>query len=450
MFGNGVTFGFLDIASGGLTQATVLPDLSLTTGNLSDWFKFTITRDGQTGQFASVTFDQNQSHLQIALYSSGDTTVPIEEGVADGDVSQADGDVNRIDLQGLAAGTYYIEVTGSNPIADYDLEVDATIAPPTLTPTLDWAQPNSQSAPYDLRSVSGSQSFTGLAINTPNLPDWFEFATTAPGEDGDDVEIDFDNNAGDLDLALYNSNSPSAAPIKISETTNNREQVPLSNLPAGEYYIKVYGYEGATNDAYVLTINAPQTKVLPDALQPNNIPTLATNLDDASNIRNLDNLAVTLGSQEWFRFTLPNTGTATNPSIGTSADLVSIDFDNLDSGGALQLRLFGANQTLLQTSDTATGEQVVSLAGLKSGVTYYVEVLGAPSGRFEYVRPARRRRGTHRDAELDPHVDQCLDHHGLHDGRQPRALRQAKPHPDAERGRPVAGERQDRRAARSE
>ncbi len=85
-YGNGFSIGTLDISSGGLTQSTILPDLSLTTGALSDWFKFTITQDGQAGQFASVTFDQNQSHLQIALYSSGDTTDPIEEGVAQGAV----------------------------------------------------------------------------------------------------------------------------------------------------------------------------------------------------------------------------------------------------------------------------------------------------------------------------------------------------------------------------
>ena len=103
-YDNGFTIGSLDISSGGLTQATVLPGLSLTTGAQSDWFKFTITQDGQAGQFASVTFDQNQSHLQIALYSLGDTTDPIEEGVAQGSVEGSDySDVNQIDLQGLAA-----------------------------------------------------------------------------------------------------------------------------------------------------------------------------------------------------------------------------------------------------------------------------------------------------------------------------------------------------------
>ena len=174
-YGNGYSEYSLNLSIGGLTQATVLPGLSLVTPNEESWFKFTITQDGQAGQFASVTFDDKQSHLQIALYASGNTTDPIEQGVADGDV-------NQINLQGLAAGTYYIEVSGDKPIADYDLEVDANIAPPAATsPTPDWAQPNSQSAPYDMRSISGSQTFTGLSINTPDLPDWFEFQTDRPG-----------------------------------------------------------------------------------------------------------------------------------------------------------------------------------------------------------------------------------------------------------------------------
>ena len=244
----------------------------------------------------------------------------------------------------------------------------------------DSAQPNSQSAPYDLQSVSGLQAYTGLSINVPNpadttgisyLPDWFVFRTTAQGEDGDYVEINFDNNAGDLDLALYNSNSPSATPIEMSETTGNSERVPL-DVPAGEYYIKVYGYEGAGNNDYALTINAPQTKVQADALQPNNTFALATNLDDMSSISNLDSLAVTLGSQEWFRFTLPNTG--------TSADQVSIDFDQND--GSLQIANGHSSQctaTALEASSLhLSGDQMVSLLGLKAGSIYYVEVSPLP------------------------------------------------------------------------
>ena len=202
-FGNGFSDEFLDLSSGSLTDETVLPNLSLTQGALTDWFTFTINQAGEEGQFASVTFDQNQSHLQIALYASNIVTnssaTPIEQGTTDGDVSQ-------VNLQGLAPGTYYLEVSGNNPIAAYDLAVDATIAPPTQTQAPDWSQPNSQSAPYDLRTITGSQVFTGLSIDpsstgNSSVPDWFKFQTTAVGQDGDYVEISFDTSAGDLDLA---------------------------------------------------------------------------------------------------------------------------------------------------------------------------------------------------------------------------------------------------------
>ena len=127
--------------------------------------------------------------------------------------------------------------------------LDATLAIPTAgTASTDWAQPNSQSAPYDLRTISGSQTFTGLSINSPGGADWFEFHMDNPGEDGQFVEIDFDKSAGDLDLALYNSNAPSAQPIKVSPGTADFERISLADQPAGEYYIKISSYAGATND----------------------------------------------------------------------------------------------------------------------------------------------------------------------------------------------------------
>ena len=115
-----------------------------------------------------------------------------------------------------------------------------------------------------------------------------------------------------------------------------------------------------------MTINAPQA-VQPDSLQPNNTSALATNLDDMTGISNLDDLAVTLGSQEWFKFTLPHTG--------TTADQVSIDFDQ--SNGSLQLQLFAAGNLgqAMETSDSATSaEQMVSLDGLTAEGVYFLEV----------------------------------------------------------------------------
>ena len=359
-FGNGYAQTFLDIASGGLTHATVLPSLSLTQTALNDWFKFTITQDGQAGQFANVTFDQNQSHLQIALYSSISQTAwprPHRSSKAWPTETSA-----RLTSRAWRRA----RITSRSRAINQSRVMTSSWTRPS--PRRPRRRPTGHSTPNRPHSTCGrsrDRRPTGLSITTPKVPDWFAFQTTANGQSGDYVEINFDNNAGDLDLALYNSVT-STTPIAVSETTNNREQVSLESLPAGDYYIKVYGYKNATNNDYTLTINAPQQAVLPDSLQPNNTHLLATNLDDLGNIRNLDNLAVTLGSQEWFRFTLPNTG--------TSADLVSIDFDQKD--GPLQLRLFAADnlQIALQTSASpSANKQMVSLAGRQSGI-YYVEV----------------------------------------------------------------------------
>ncbi len=58
------------------------------------------------------------------------------------------------------------------------------------------------------------------------------------------VKMSFSHRAGDLDIKLYNS---AGKLVAKSESTSSVESF-SKYLRSGTYYIKVYGYRGATGD----------------------------------------------------------------------------------------------------------------------------------------------------------------------------------------------------------
>src|SRR5204862_2032745 len=113
-----------------------------------------------------------------------------------------------------------------------------------------YEQNDSISAASNLGSLDGPLTISNLIMSDSS--DWYRFTTpTKPGT-SDTVTINLRNSQGDLDLAVYNAFGQR---LRYSGTTNNTEQVSLSGLSAGTYYIRVYGYLGATNPNYSLSVN---------------------------------------------------------------------------------------------------------------------------------------------------------------------------------------------------
>jgi hypothetical protein len=98
-----------------------------------------------------------------------------------------------------------------------------------------------------------------LSIHSSTDQDWFRF-DVATGVAHVDILLGFKNSDGDVDAALYVlSGSGSLDLVRALNSTNDREQASL-DLGVGTYFLKVYGYGGATN-FYSLTI-AGHTRML--------------------------------------------------------------------------------------------------------------------------------------------------------------------------------------------
>lgn len=149
-----------------------------------------------------------------------------------------------------AGGRYYVGITNysGSPPGTYSWIIDGPATGTTVTDD-SFEDNDTRSLATNLGTLATNRSYAGLRLADAN--DWYSFQTTTTGGVANQVTIDFANSQGNLNLELYNS---AGTLIGSSATTTNQERVSLSGLPAGTYFVRVYG---AANPAYSLSIAAP-------------------------------------------------------------------------------------------------------------------------------------------------------------------------------------------------
>lgn len=104
----------------------------------------------------------------------------------------------------------------------------------------------------NLGPVGPERTILDLTIDAPNDDDYFRFYMPATGGGGDFVTISFDHDLGDIDMSLM---TESGSVVATSQGVSNSETISLAGRSAGWYYIRVYGWSGATTPDYDMTIN---------------------------------------------------------------------------------------------------------------------------------------------------------------------------------------------------
>lgn len=107
---------------GTLTAARTIN--SLVMADSADWFRFTTSAVGTSSSNVSIGFFNSQGNLQLALYNSAGTLISSSQGT---------GNSESVSLNGLAAGTYYVDVFGAG--GAFNPNYTLTVAPPVSTTT---------------------------------------------------------------------------------------------------------------------------------------------------------------------------------------------------------------------------------------------------------------------------------------------------------------------------
>lgn len=177
----------------------------------------------------------------------------------------------NIDITGVPDGLYWLEseVDPENGVLESNEFNNITRILITIGDagpiTPDTYEPNDNGAEVDSRPAGGPNSpnlgpcnpiriVSDLNIHESANDDYFKFYSNHTGGSGDFVQIDFQHSLGDLDMTLLDSNLSSVA---TAQGTSNTELISLNGRPEGWYYVRIYGYNGATNPDYSLTIDPP-------------------------------------------------------------------------------------------------------------------------------------------------------------------------------------------------
>lgn len=221
--------------SGGSTGAGHTRDTALAAGagaraglycEGDDWWRVTLAAPGSIT--VRIAFTNAQGDLDMTLESEAGAQIA---------KSDSTNDFEQVAGASLAPGAYFVHVYGYNGAKNhYSMTVTAAAASGGTT-----------GAGHDRASAApiAAGSYPGLHCAGE---DWYKVTLAGPGELA--VRIDFRNADGDLDLYVYDE---AGGEVGRSDGTTDGESVSKTGLAAGAYYVKVLGYNGATND-YSLTV----------------------------------------------------------------------------------------------------------------------------------------------------------------------------------------------------
>ena len=206
----------------------------------------------------------------------------------------------NIDITDVPDGTYWLEseVDPDNNVLEANETNNVTRIKITIgggsSITPDTYEPNNTVLEVVTRPAGGPNSpnlgpcnpirqVSELSIHESNDDDYFAFYANETGTSSDSVRIDFTHSLGDLDMALLDADLNVLA---VAESVANFEMLSLDGRPEGWYYVRVYGYNGATNPQYSLVIDPP-------ANAAPTVTTIAPPAGDTSLVHGFDTYTVT-------------------------------------------------------------------------------------------------------------------------------------------------------------
>lgn len=221
------------------------------------------------------------------------------------------------------------------------------------SPSTDTYEPNDTiAAAYAITSGTTYNSY----ISTSSDIDYYKLTTTAAGT----IAVTLTNLPKDYDLYLVNSSGTILASSENGSTTS--ESISYSASAAGNYYVKVIGYNGnySTSQAYALkaTFTAGGSGNL-DPYEPNNSRTAAYQIISGTTYK-----ALISSSSDVDYFKVVTTRACT---ISISLTTLPYDYD---------LYLYNSSGTKVASSiNSGTSSESISYSVSAAG-TYYIKVIG--------------------------------------------------------------------------
>jgi uncharacterized repeat protein (TIGR01451 family) len=259
-----------------------------------DYYRFTLDKVSDFSLEING-LDQGNLFVYLGQDSNNDGLIDFDETIA---ISDNEGnEPEAINVNGLAIGDYIIWLSRNNGNTNYNLNLSATpsvIPPDKAGSTLTTA--------FNLGTLTASTQSDFVGNVDPI--DYYRFTLTNPSG----VTLNLSGLSADADLELSQDKDgdgviSSDEVIQLSEGTDNQdENINITALPAGDYFVKVSQYEGDTTYNLALT------------------PTAATGVDLQVSVTPVTN-SLTLGDQVSYTITVKNIGASNATGVTLSDNL---------------------------------------------------------------------------------------------------------------------------------
>jgi V8-like Glu-specific endopeptidase len=259
-------------------------------------------------------------------------------------------------------GTYYIGwiMDATNTNAEY-LENNNTGSHNTtiqVTQALqpDFFEPNDTFAAARNLGTLRDATHNGLNIHATGNDDYYRFTAGATGTLN--LSIAFTHSLGDIDMALLNS----AGSVLASSTgTTNSEFISWSLTRGTTYGIRVYGYQGATNPSYSMTLAGPDVPA--DGYEANDDFGSPAQLGAITSFAANDLTIHASGNADFYRFVTPGSGAAS----------INMAFQHID--GDVDMALYSDTGTFIASSTGTSNSEHINF-NATGGSAYVLQTYG--------------------------------------------------------------------------
>ena len=205
-------------------------------------------------------------------------------------------------------------------------------------------------------------SGTKATIHSAEDVDWYKFTLDTRGHSDSSIGISFKQWAGDLDIWLYDAQGNQ---LDYAKSVTDNERISLKGYTAGDYYLKVAGYNSDINE-YTLDYSLPAAPTLEDPYERGNTALTNHYLGGVTDSVSVHAAIGAVNDVDYYSFAITKKG--------IQSDTVTLTFD--PEYGDLDLYLYDVNGLfqLGKSISTDSGTETISLKGLSRGV-YIVKVI---------------------------------------------------------------------------
>jgi uncharacterized protein (DUF3084 family) len=322
----------------------IYDELSIHAAGNDDYYRVTASATGTLR--VSLAFQHAQGDIDLEMFDASFTRLGLSDSVQNAE---------QLGVNAIAGQIFYIRAYGYNGATNpnYTLSIDQADA--NGIPSDVFEDNDTFATARNLPPAN--QSYATLSIDTINDNDYYSLTPALSGTIT--VSLAFLHAQGDIDLELLSSTQTR---LGLSETTGNAEQLSFPVTAGTTYVIRVFGFNGAVNPNYSMTINAPGLPPA-DALEEND--TFATASILAAADQSYPNLTINAPNDDDYYALIP-----------TATGTLDVSLAFLNALGNVNLELFDAAQQLIASSSSTADAEQLSMPVI-SGQTYYLRVFGA-------------------------------------------------------------------------